>query len=346
MKQLSLPEQDQMLNQIYGSDLPSANLILLNVILALEDIDRFNSSAFELWLSSSTDVTNTRNKGFTELLGVLGYHAQGRQDLCRFLEQQGLAASSALWAYRASIVVPDWSRLIGDGPWLKDSRASLFADFLQSNGAEEGYVDRIQAARVTFRAALGRHRKYLPGAFLPRLLLLVEGPTEVLLIPHFARTLGFDLSSNAVAVVPAGGSNQVVRKYLELRQVTTLPLVVALDADAGAQARLLAESMRQGDRLHILPSGEIEDTFDLKVLKTYLNYFIKKFKLIQPVVLSDFKSTERRTVTLDRLWRERGLGDFDKIGFARDIVEHEMTPDEVPADARLLVQILKLSLEK
>ena len=42
-------------------------------------------------------------------------------------------------------------------------------------------------------------------------VILVEGITEEILLPVFARKLGYDFYANGVQVIPAGGKNQVVK---------------------------------------------------------------------------------------------------------------------------------------
>src|SRR5262249_52425244 len=126
-------------------------------------------------------------------------------------------------------------------------------------------------------------RKRLPGTFLPDLLLLVEGPTDALLIPHLAGCLSVDFDSLGVMVLPAGGSNQVLRRFLDLRDLISIPIVVVVDSDAGQQAEVLADALRDNDRLHVLKSGEIEDVFADEVLVDLVNEHLKNQRLVKQI---------------------------------------------------------------
>ena len=44
-------------------------------------------------------------------------------------------------------------------------------------------------------------------------VVIVEGITEEILLPQFAKILGFDLLKNGIKIIPAGGKNQVVKLY-------------------------------------------------------------------------------------------------------------------------------------
>jgi hypothetical protein len=175
--------------------------------------------------------------------------------------------------------------------------------------------------------------------------VLVEGPTEELLIPYFARLSALDLDAGAVMVKGSGGAKQVVRRYRALAASTSLPVLVVLDADAGEQAAALATALRSGDRIHVLAGGEIEDVFDDATLVRLINEHLSGSKHAWPVSASELAVPQRRTETLNRIWRERGLGDFDKTGFARTIVAVPDRPVSVPADLKVIFSTMSALLQ-
>ena len=183
-------------------------------------------------------------------------------------------------------------------------------------------------------------RPYLPGDFLPQMMLLAEGATETVLIPAFAERLGFDLSANGVDVIACGGARQVAKTYLTMRDLTVLPIVVLLDADVDEEAELLQDSLRASDRLVILEGGEIEDIFAEDAFRRYINLYLAELGCTDLLVGQPPRTREsRRVPVLDRIWKARGLGSFDKIGFA-EVVAKNMVAQDVPQEARRLVKTL------
>jgi hypothetical protein len=185
----------------------------------------------------------------------------------------------------------------------------------------------LEQARTLFREQVALHRASLPGNFLPNFILLVEGATEVILLPCFAALLGFNFARSGAMVVAAGGANQVAKRYLYLREVVKLPIFVVLDRDAEAQIEILQSSVRSGDRLHVLADGEVEDILTNEVFVSLLNKYIQSMTLSDSIVIKDeeFATSATRKRTIERLWRERDLGKFDKVGFAKFVVE-ELAP--------------------
>jgi hypothetical protein len=164
---------------------------------------------------------------------------------------------------------------------------------------------------------------------LPNSIILVEGATEAVLLPLLAECLKVDLLGERALVVPAGGANQVVKKYLYEKEIYSLPIFVILDLDAAEQSEILASSLRDVDRLHVLSDGEIEDILRLDVFVPMLNRYIASLPGIvndnRPIKPEHFGAGVPRKQILTRLWRERGLGKFDKVGFAK------FTAEDLPA---------------
>jgi hypothetical protein len=228
--------------------------------------------------------------------------------------------------------VPDWTVITTVGPWASDSRVPFLNAQMRKMKELAPDVTGYLSARSTFVKALERQRQELTGAFQPNLILLVEGETETILLSHFARLLGHNFSSMGVMIVSCGGAKQVARRYFELRDVVTLPVVLVVDDDAGEEIEVAAESLRDSDRLHIWKAGELEDTLETHVLVHQLNMFLQSAGAGGSVSHNDFPPGERRTAILNKLWRARGLGNFDKIGFAELMSTHIRDKTDVPQD--------------
>jgi hypothetical protein len=211
-----------------------------------------------------------------------------------------------------------------------------------------------------FQKALKQWRNNLPGHSLPELIVLVEGPTEIILLPLLALRLGIDLNALGAMLIAAGGANQVAKKYAQLKEIVAIPIFCLLDRDAEQQKNLIAGQLRSEDYLYTLKEGEIEDLIRMDSFVPLINRYLVTGQYgalgLEPVQESDFEPGLSRTAVLERLWRQRNLGKFDKVGFARFIAEvsaietvsgttsqatagslavHEITPD-----GRLLIKTL------
>ncbi|MBX9880060.1 MAG: ATP-dependent endonuclease [Candidatus Obscuribacterales bacterium] len=300
---------------------------LLNAVLALEDIERYSPVSFEAWYCQWW-----RNEDGKEI-----------ESNNAWLKDLAVESAQMHWLYSLDQMQLDFTRINSDGPWLGDTRAAFFVACLEEfeNRFHEFNAKTIVEAQACFREVYAAWRNKLPGTFLPQLLLIVEGQTEALLIPYLTRNLGIDLDSSAVLVAPVGGAKQAARRYLDLRDLVDIPIVVILDNDAAEESQLVMDMLRPCDRLHVLSSGEIEDVFEKAVVIELLNRYLQPYKDTAPITLSDLDGQERRTVILNRLWRARGLGDFDKVGFAKSIVDGGLKVEQIPLEIKVIANLLK-----
>lgn len=304
---------------------------LLNAVLALEDVERYSPVSFEAWYCQWW-----RNED-----GNHSVESKGP-----WLKELAVEAAQMHWLYSLDEMQLDFGRVTSAGPWSGDNRAGFFIACLEEfeSRFQEFDAKTIVEAQECFREVYAAWRNKLPGTFLPQLMLIVEGQTEALLIPYLTRSLGVDLDNSAVLVAPVGGAKQAARRYLDLRDLVAIPIVVVLDNDAAEESQLVMDMLRPFDRLHVLSSGEIEDVFDKAVVIELLNRYLQPIKDTSPVTLRDLEGQERRTVILNRLWRERGLGDFDKVGFAKSIVDGGIKAEQIPLEIKAIANLLKGAL--
>lgn len=343
---LPVEYQDHLFVSLYGfngtnpADVEFGNAsIVLNVALALEELENFTQIAFDSWRVS---LSENRPKEIARLFPKTSEDAE-IETLAHTLD---LSAAQHLWLQHSRRAVPNWSLLLGPGPWVSDPRVIFLRDQLSYFKDTELTAQGFLSARTHLREVLVEKRGQLPGNFLPQLILLVEGETETILLPHFANLLGYNFSSLGVMLLSAGGARQVARRYFELRDVVTLPMVLCVDADAGEEIEVASESLRDADRLHIWKDGEIEDTFETSVLVQQLNTFIQTTGVSWTVSPMEFPDGHRRTVLLNKLWRARGLGNFDKIGFAEVIAINLKEKSEVPPDVVRALNMLQEVLNR
>jgi len=212
----------------------------------------------------------------------------------------------------------------------------------------------VDLARNTFLQHYEEMRVQLSPEFLPEKLLMVEGQTEAILIPHFARLADFDLRRERILMISGGGANQVAKRFLTFRQTTRLPVACVLDGDAEAQYEIISQHIGGEDLLFSLESGELEDTFEITDFVQLLNRYLQSMTGVNAPSLVEFQALkkdlfsplQKRTQTLNRIWRERSLGNFDKVEFAGFVAETIKSENEIPEEFAAMIQSIKQKWDK
>ncbi len=330
-------EQDQLFDAVYGGRPTLESCRLLSVLLALEEIACFDEIAFASWaIDAGAQDAN------------LPFNGDFWTGLQNWFADANLSEGQIRWLNHCAMATPNWSMLTSDGPWTGTSLADFLKQALkqleQQFGADAGYTTRTFArAHANFVRLLKTSRSDLPGDFIPQSIVIVEGPTEEILLPRFGKLLGLDFQTHAFMIVSAGGAKQVAKRYLFLRDIVALPIICLLDRDAEEQATIISDSLRDCDKLFVLQGGEIEDTFEPAAFARQLNHYLESFPgSAHPVMASDFAPGSGRKAKLAKLWKERKLGDFDKIAFAESVAQNLATAGDVPQE---FVQIVKFLAE-
>ncbi|PWU00676.1 MAG: hypothetical protein C5B53_03685 [Candidatus Melainabacteria bacterium] len=310
----------------------------LTALFAIEESKRFKKRAFERW-----------RQHCDQELGA------GKELPAPFQMGPEVVA----WIEVISYFSPPWRVVAETGSGSEDPRGRFLIALLDQIPSGNAKTINWQELSLFFQETLKQWRTRLPGNFLPDLLVLVEGATETILLPLLALCLGIDLNALGAMLIPAGGANQVAKKYTQLKETAAIPIFCLLDSDAEQQKNLIASQLRPEDHLYTLKEGEIEDLIRIDCFVPLINRYLAAAQYgalgLKPVQESDFEPSLSRTATLERLWRERNLGKFDKVGFAKFLVEeskaavsegasqavtgvlagHEITPD-----GRLLIKTL------
>jgi hypothetical protein len=339
---LSCVEQDYLFASLYGAANPESTQInrAFNLILAQRDLAKFQKITFEIWSAGTKDVyEQARQPDFGELSALTQAIAS----------RDRLSPAQRLWLLHSAIAVPDWQSLTEAGPWSEDVRArsikntltAIARDQLAKPQSVPEFLLTMEALSKAFAEQELLLRPDLPASFLPSRILLVEGPTELIVIPHLAQCLNLNFSERGIMLVPAGGANQVMRRYLNFREVVAIPVDCILDGDVAGHADSISEHLRDQDHLYTLSSGEIEEVFSHEQLTQIANAYLETHKegSIQAAILdSDWQDNVSKKEALERLWRKRGLGSFDKIGFARAVAKSIRRPAQVPAEMKEIIE--------
>lgn len=169
-------------------------------------------------------------------------------------------------------------------------------------------------------------------------IVICEGITEETLLPVFADVLEYDFKRKGVYVLSAGGKNQVVKTFYKLVEMLKLPIFVLLDNDAGDNYNEILPKLREIDKIHILKSGEFEDTLPLHLIEKTLNYATKNISLA-PV--ENIANASSRVEYLEDFFKHRGLHEFKKAEFANMVKLNISGIDDVSDEIKDVIEELK-----
>ena len=156
-------------------------------------------------------------------------------------------------------------------------------------------------------------------------VVIVEGITEEILLPKFAKICGYDFDKAGINLISAGGKNQVVKLFYKLAETLKLPIYVLLDNDAKDNFEQIAPRLRAHDKVRVLEGGEFEDILPLNLIKRTLN---KHPRLYSPVLIDELRQDFRMTEILNEILKQRGL-EFKKAEFASMVAENILTQKDV-----------------
>lgn len=143
-------------------------------------------------------------------------------------------------------------------------------------------------------------------------VVICEGITEEILLPEFARILGYDFDKQGVYIWSAGGKNQVVKVFYKLAECLKLPIFVLLDSDALENSKEIEPKLRKIDKVYLLKSGEFEDILPVSLVEKTLNYATENISFH----LQENIETGHTVEFLEEFFKHRGMHDFKKAEFA------------------------------
>ena len=151
-----------------------------------------------------------------------------------------------------------------------------------------------------------------------KIVLIVEGITEEILLPVFAQKCGFDFDKYGVQLISAGGKNQVVKKFYTLSEQLKIPIFVLLDSDAIENYEQIKLKKRKFDKIHIIKSGEFEDILPKPLIERTLNDYLANMNFVND---EDFKY-DKMVENLEDIFKSKGFHEFKKAEFAQLVKKH------------------------
>ncbi len=150
-------------------------------------------------------------------------------------------------------------------------------------------------------------------------IILCEGQTEYALLKTIFKLFDYDFDKEGCLVVPAGGKNQVARKYYYMREIYNIPIYILLDRDALQIKQIIDKKLRNKDKIYLIKSGEFEDLIPNIILADAINYAHKNE---YNCMLNDFINTQTSVLNLENIYKKYGFGEFKKAKFASVLDEY------------------------
>lgn len=167
-------------------------------------------------------------------------------------------------------------------------------------------------------------------------VIIVEGITEEILLPKFAKLCGLDFDKLGIHVISAGGKNQVVKLFYQYADILKIPMYVLLDSDAKQNRDEIAYKLRKNDKIHVIECGEFEDILPLNLVKRTLNrHFADYFS----VNLADLRGDLSMVPTLSEIFKARGM-EFKKAEFASLVGENVLSKKDVSPEVESIIMEL------
>ena len=165
-------------------------------------------------------------------------------------------------------------------------------------------------------------------------VILVEGITEEILLPAFAKLLGYDFYAKGVQVIPAGGKNQVVKMYYKLASELRIPIFVLLDRDAEENINQIKPRLRGIDRIHLVSCGEFEDLLPKTLIVKTVNSHFENFLTICE---DDLDSDMPTAKILEEIFKTKGLHEFKKAEFAKLVREQIVNELDISSEIKAII---------
>jgi len=176
-----------------------------------------------------------------------------------------------------------------------------------------------------------------------KLLLLVEGATEEVLLPVFSSVAGINFDKNGIELVASGGKNQVARIYGEINQETNLPIFIILDADAEKIACEIKKNIRPQDRIYLISGGEFEDILPDELICRTVNLH---YGLTGKIQKEEINTNNSKTASLSSVWKQKGFGEFKKTEFAHIIAGNIKTSADLSEEMQKIILNIREMISK
>lgn len=195
----------------------------------------------------------------------------------------------------------------------------------------------IKSTDLTSESEIIECRRVNALKFPIRKLVIVEGITEEILLPVFAKKVGYDFDKLGIYILGAGGKSKSPSLYFKLKNNLKIPVALLFDNDAKEIAESLKNSLLQKDEVFVIEKGEFEDIISVNLIKRTLNGV---YEPASGLNIAELRLSQRMTDNIASFYRTRHLGEFKKSSFSKIIAENIKYNTDISCEIRDL--ILKL----
>jgi hypothetical protein len=167
-------------------------------------------------------------------------------------------------------------------------------------------------------------------------VIIVEGATEEILLPEFAKICGYDFDKEGIYVISAGGKNQVVKMYYKLIEELKIPIFILLDKDAEENINQIKPKLRKIDKIHLVSCGEFEDLLPGSLIVKTVNNELNNFAAITE---DDLDNDCSAVENLENIFKTKGFHEFKKADFAK------LVKDNITEDSDISAEIASIIME-
>ncbi len=179
--------------------------------------------------------------------------------------------------------------------------------------------EKITDSTMITSEKISEMRKEYKLKFPIEKLLIVEGITEEILLPVFAKKMKYDFNENGVFVLGAGGKSKSPSIYVNIKDKIKLPVILLFDSDAIEICKSLNKTLYKKDKMIIIKEGEFEDILSLNLLKRTLN---KEYEPATPLIIDDLHTYNKMCENIENFYRTRHLGEFKKSKLSKILAQN------------------------
>ena len=152
-----------------------------------------------------------------------------------------------------------------------------------------------------------------------RKLIIVEGITEEILLPAFAKKLDCSFEENGIYILGAGGKSKSPSLYLKLRDKLNIPVILLFDNDALEISNILSRNLLKKDKTIVIEHGEFEDILSVNLIKRSLN---KEYLPATKLTIDELRIFPKMCENIENFYRTRHLGEYKKSKVSKIIAEN------------------------
>lgn len=186
---------------------------------------------------------------------------------------------------------------------------------------------------------IAKFRRKFKTKFPISKLVLVEGITEEILLPIFAKLSGFDFDKEGVYVLATGGKSKIIKYYLQYNKSLKIPIFILLDKDAQQVYSNAKSLLRPNDKIHIIKNGEFEDILPKKLLKRALN---SSYYDITSIKLPELNINVPACKILEEIYKKHSLGEYQKAEFAKIVAETTKYKTDISDEIKEIISFIRL----